>query len=519
MELIFAGLLDSISPNSLMFLLLGVAIGVVVGAIPGINGPMAIALFIPVTYYMTPLTAIGFLVGLNKGAFFGGAVSAVLLRTPGTPEAAATAWDGYPLTRQGKGEKALRMALYSSVAGDFLSTVVLILVAAPLAAVALFMGPAEIFALISLALTVIAGIGTTSIARGLIAAAFGILVGLIGDEPVTALPRLTFDIYQLGAGLSLIPVAIGLLAFSEILLQLERFAVRGGVEHSAHVFSKKIEDRLIGLREFFANWRTLVRGSLIGIGVGAMPGLGAPVASFMSYDQAMKRSKHREEFGKGRLEGIAASESANSSVVASSLIPLFVLGIPGNLAAAMLMGAFMIHGMQPGPLLFKENAQLMYGIYGSLLLASLFLLVIGRFGLRLFCKAVDIPAIILYPIVIFTCLMGAYLGKSSMFDVGVMLVFGVIGYYMRKFDYSYVAFLIGFILAPEWERALQQVVIISEFDTWMFFQRPVAMILMGLTLFVIVRTYMSSASARRRKRAEDERAEAERAAAGSNESN
>lgn len=502
MEMIIAGLLDAVSPASLMFLLGGVAVGVLIGAIPGINGPMAIALFIPITYYMTPLSAIGFLVGLNKGAFFGGAVSAVLLRTPGTPEAAATSWDGYPLTQQGKGEKALRMALYSSVAGDFISTIVLIVIAAPLAAIALFMGPSEIFALISLALTVIAGIGTTSICRGLMAAALGITLGLIGTEPVTALPRLTFDVYQLGSGLSLIPVAIGLLAFSEIILQLERFTGKGNVEHSAHVFSTKLEDRLISIKEFFSYIKTLLRGSLIGIGVGAMPGLGAPVASFMSYDQAMKRSKNKEQFGKGALEGIGASESANSSVVASSLIPLFVLGIPGNLAAAMLMGAFMIHGMQPGPLLFKENAQLMYGIYGSLVLASLFLLVIGRFGLRLFCKAVDIPAMILYPIVIFTCIMGAYLGKSSMFDVGVMLTFGFIGYFMRKFDYSYVAFLIGFILAPEWERALQQVVIISENNTFMFFQRPVAMILMALTLFVVARTFWVSINSNRMKKAE-----------------
>ncbi|MCG6871423.1 MAG: tripartite tricarboxylate transporter permease [Gammaproteobacteria bacterium] len=502
MEMIFAGLMDSISPASLMFVVVGVAIGVLVGAIPGINGPMAIALFIPITYYMTPLTAIGFLVGLNKGAFFGGAVSAVLLRTPGTPEAAATAWDGYPLTQQGKGEKALRMALYSSVAGDFLSTIVLVVIAAPLAAVALFMGPAEIFALISVALTVIAGIGTTSISRGLIAAGLGITVGLIGTEPVTALPRLAFDIYQLEGGLSLIPVAIGLLAFSEIIIQMERFTGKGGgAEHAATVFSSKREDRLLSLKEFFSNARTLLRGTLIGIGVGAMPGLGAPVASFMSYDQAMKRSKQKDQFGKGALEGIGASESANSSVVAASLIPLFVLGIPGNLAAAMLMGAFMIHGMQPGPLLFKENAQLMYGIYGSLLLASGFLLVVGRFGMRWFCKAVNIPSLILYPIVVFTCIMGSYLGRSSMFDVVVMLVFSFVGYFMRKFDYSYVAFLIGFILAPEWERALQQVVIISQHDTYMFFQRPVAVALMVLTFFVVARTFWGSIHAGRKKRA------------------
>lgn len=492
MDLIAAGLLNAVSPESLMFVFIGVALGVMFGAIPGINGPMAIALFIPITYYLTPLLAIGFLVGLNKGAFFGGAISAVLLRTPGTPEAAATSWDGYPLTQQGKGEKALRMALYGSVAGDILATGVLIAIAAPLAAVALFMGPAEIFALISLALTVIAGIGTNSLFRGLIAAAFGLLVGQIGTEPVTALPRLTFDMYQLGGGLSLIPVAIGLLAFSEILIQLERFTKKDAAQHAANVFSSKLEDRLLSVKEFFSNTKTLIRGSAIGIFVGAMPGLGAPVASFMSYDQAMKRSPHKEEFGKGRLEGIAASESANSAVVASSLIPLFVLGIPGNLAAAMLMGAFMIHGMQPGPLMFKENAQLMYGIYGSLVIASLFLAVIGRFGLRLFCKAVEIPAMILYPIVIFTCVMGAYLGKSDLFDVGVMLTFGVIGYFMRKFDFSYVAFLIGFILVPEWERALQQVVIISEHNPSMFFQRPVAMILIALAFFVIGRTFWTS---------------------------
>ena len=508
MEMIFAGLLDSLSPASLMFVFTGVAIGVMIGAIPGINGPMAIALFIPITYYMTPLTAIGFLVGLNKGAFFGGAISAVLLRTPGTPEAAATSWDGYPLTQQGKGEKALRMALYSSVAGDVISTGVLIAIAAPLAAVALFMGPSEIFALISLALTVIAGIGTNSICRGLIAAAFGLLAGLIGTEPVTALPRLTFDVYQLGGGLSLIPVAIGLLAFSEILIQLERFTVKGGGEHVANVFSTKREDRMLSFKEFFSKIKTLLRGSFIGIGVGAMPGLGAPVASFMSYDQAQKRSRDKEEFGKGSLEGIGASESANSAVVASSMIPLFVLGIPGNLAVAMLMGAFMIHGMQPGPLMFKENSQLMYGIYGSLLLASLFLAVIGRFGLRLFCKAVEIPPVMLYPIVIFTCIMGAYLGRSDMFDVGVMLTFGVIGYFMRKFDFSYVAFLIGFILVPEWERALQQVVIISENNPTMFFERPVAMALMALTFFVIGKTFWNNIKAGRDCRAEKVKAPA-----------
>lgn len=492
MEMILAGLMDALSPVSLFYVFIGVAVGVTIGAIPGINGPMAIALFIPLTYYMSPLAAIGFLVGLNKGAFFGGAISAILLRTPGTPEAAATTWDGYPMTLQGKGEKALRMALYSSVTGDVFATIVLVLIAAPLATVALYMGPPEMFALISLALTVVAGIGTKAISRGLIAAALGLLVGMIGTEPVTALPRLTFDIYQLESGLSLIPVAIGLLAFSEILIQLERHVSKVNENEAAITFSNRLEDCYVSWKEYKDTFKTLLRSSMIGVGVGAMPGLGAPVASFLSYDQAQKKSKKPDEFGKGRLEGIAASESANSAVVAASLIPLFVLGIPGNLAVAMLMGAFMIHGMMPGPLLFLENAQLMYGIFGSLIIASLFLLLIGRFGLKLFCKAVEIPAVILYPIVVFTCLMGSYLGQSSTFDIMVMLTFGVVGYFMRKLDYSYVAFLIGFILVPEWERALQQVVIVSQFDTFMFFRRPVAMFLMGLTFFVVIKTFWGS---------------------------
>jgi putative tricarboxylic transport membrane protein len=295
----------------------------------------------------------------------------------------------------------------------------------------------------------------------------------------------------LESGLSLIPVAIGLLAFSEIIIHLERHMRQGSVAEAALSFSSKSEDRYVSWKEYRENMRTMLRSTLIGIGVGAMPGLGAPVASFIGYDQAMKRSKNPEEFGKGKLEGIAASESANSSVVGASLIPLFILGIPGNLAVAMLMGAFMIHGMMPGPLLFEENAQLMYGIFGSLIIASFFLLVVGRLGLRLFCKAVSIPAVVLYPVVIFTCIMGSYLGQSSIFDVQVMLAFGVIGYFMRKFDFSYVAFLIGFILVPEWERSLQQVVIASQFDPYLFFTRPVAVILMLLTFFVVIRTSLS----------------------------
>jgi putative tricarboxylic transport membrane protein len=487
LEYLIPGLIDALQFSNLLFVLVGVTAGMAMGAVPGINGPMAIALCIPLSYYMSPVAAIGFLVGLNKGAFFGGAISGVLLNTPGTPEAAATSWDGYPLSQQGKGEKALRMALYGSVTGDAFSTLVLILVAAPLATVALYMGPQEIFALICLAMTIIAGLGTKSLARGLIAAALGLLVGAVGMEPVSAMPRLTFDIYQLERGISLIPIGIGMLAFSEIIIQLERHIKNGGAECTLS-FSSNPEDRRVSWKEYRGCIRTMLRSSVAGTVVGAMPGLGAPVASFFAYDQAKKKSKTPEEFGKGKLEGIAASESANSAVVAASLIPLFTLGIPGNVAAALLIGAFIIHGMIPGPLMFEENAQFIYSIYGSLILANVFLLGVGRLGMKTFCRVVQTPPAILYPIIIFTCIMGSYLAQYSVFDVKLMLFFSLLAYFMRKFDFSHICLIIGFILAPIWETALQQVIIGSRNDPYMFFSRPVAMALMAITAYVVYKT-------------------------------
>lgn len=483
-DMMLAGLGEALQLANLLFVLLGVMAGVVAGAIPGVNGPMAIALCIPLSYYMSPVAAIGFLVGLNKGAFFGGSISGILLNTPGTPESAATTWDGYPLAQSGKGEKALLMALYASVTGDVFATLLLVLVAAPLATVALYMGPPEIFALICVAMTIIAGLGTKSLLRGFIAAAFGILAGTIGIEPVSALPRLTFGITPLERGISLIPVGIGMLAFSEILIQMERLIGRKE-QGEVVAFSRSPEDRRVTLKDYLACTRTLIRSSLAGSLVGALPGLGAPVASFFAYDQAVKHSKTPEEFGKGKLEGIAASESANSAVVASSLIPLFTLGIPGNMAAALLIGAFVVHGMVPGPLMFEQNAQFVYAVYGSLILASVFLLAVGRFGLPLFCKVVRIPSVILYPIIIFTCVMGAYLSTYAAFDVTLMLVFSLLAYFMRKFDYSFICLIIGFILAPIWETSLQQVIIASEQDPLMFLHRPVAVALMLVAFFII----------------------------------
>jgi len=492
LELILAGLLDAITPLNLLFVLIGVTVGVAMGATPGVNGPMAIALCIPLSYYMSPVAAIGFLVGLNKGAFYGGSISAVLLNTPGTPEAAATSWDGNPLARQGKGEKALRMALFSSVTGDAFSTIVLILVSAPLATVALYMGPPEIFALICLAMTIIAGLGTQSLVRGLIAAALGILIGTVGMEPVSAMPRLTFDLYQLERGISLIPIGIGMLAFAEIIVQFERYIRKGTAESSAITFSDRPEDKYVSWAEYKACIKTLFRSSIAGTVVGAMPGLGAPVASFFAYGQARRNSDHPEEFGRGTLHGIAASESANSAVCGAALIPLFTLGIPGNVAAALLIGAFVIHGIIPGPLMFEKNAQFIYSIYVSLIIANIFLLAVGRAGMKLFCRVVQAPAAILFPVIFFTCIMGAYLSESAVFDVTLMLFFSFLAYFMKKFNFSHICFIIGFILTPIWETSLQQVIISSEHNPTMFLTRPVALALMAITAYIVIKTTIQS---------------------------
>lgn len=271
-----------------------------------------------------------------------------------------------------------------------------------------------------------------------------------------------------------------MLAFSEIIIQLERH-IRLGGDGGTLSFSSKPEDNRVSWPEYRSCIKTLLRAAIAGTVVGALPGLGAPVASFFAYDQEKKRSKNPEEFGKGKIQGIAASESANSAV-GGSLIPLFTLGIPGNVAAALLIGAFVVHDMIPGPLMFEKNAQFIYSIYGSLIVANIFLLGTGIAGLNTFCKVVQTAAAILFPIVIFTCIIGSCLAGFSAFEVTLMLFFAFVAYFMKKFDFNHICFIIGFILAPIWETSLQQVIIASQNDPYMFFTRPMAMILWPLPL-------------------------------------
>jgi putative tricarboxylic transport membrane protein len=487
MQDLIAGIGDALNPVNIILTALGVLTGIVVGAIPGLNGPMAIALALPVTFYLSPLGGIAYLIGIMKGGTFGGSIAAVLLNTPGSPEAAATAFDGYPLAQQGKALKAMKLALYSSVFGDSFSDIVLFAVAAPIAIVALMMGPPEMTAVLIFALTIIAGLSGRSLIRGMIAAALGGVVGTIRLDPESTLPRLTFGFSELEDGVSLIAMTIGLLALSEIFIQIEAQVLRRtGVARRINPFAKDVprENRIVTWAEWRECFRTIMRSSLIGTGIGALPGVGAVVAGFLGYAAAKRASKTPEQFGTGKLEGVAAVEAANSAVSGANLIPLLAIGVPGSLTAAVLIGAFLVHGVQPGPLIFKDHARLVYGIFAAMALANVFNLVIGHFGLRLFAYVVSFPNRVVYPVVILLCIAGAYATTNSMFEVATALVFAVAGYFMRKLDFSFAAFIIGFALTPQTEIYVRQTVIL-------FSDRPIELINHPIVLFFLALTAYS----------------------------
>jgi putative tricarboxylic transport membrane protein len=485
MELLLAGFGDALQLDTMLFVLLGILLGYAVGVLPGLNRPAALAVAIPLSYYMSPLSAIAFLIGIAKASGAGGATTAILLNTPGEPNAAATCLDGYPLTRAGKGEKALKVALYGSVIGDVLATVALIMLALPLAKVALKVGPIEMTALMLVSLTFIAVLSGDSLFRGLISGFMGILFATVGLDLESATPRMTFDQIELMDGVPLLAITVGMLALTEMFIQAEEYlASKGDVAQPIPVSRKK--DRRLSLDEFFHVLPTILQSSFVGVLVGIVPGLGPTVASFLSYALAKKRAKPGDCFGKGDLKGVAAAETADNAVVPASLIPLFALGLPGSVSAAILIAALMIHGVTPGPRMFEENGQLVYGIYGAMLVASVFMLLVGRIGLVAFARLTQVPQTIIIPVIVLLCVVGAFIESRSLFAVQVMFVFAVLGYVMHRFGYSRVTFLIGFVIGPLFELSLRQSIIISRGDPGVLLHHPVALILGAIAVFTSV---------------------------------
>lgn len=485
MEHVLNGFADVLHPATLIWVATGVLIGYVVGALPGLGKGTGVAVSIPMTFYLEPVAALGMLIGIAKGSGAGSAVSAILINTPGEPSSAPTALDGYPLARQGKAQKALKMGLFASVIGDFMSTLVLIFLAAPLARYALLIGPVELCAILLFSLTFIGGLSGRSLTKGLIAAAFGVFFATIGIEPETFVTRMTFGMLELEDGIRLVPMAIGMLAVAEMVLQAgnmrsldaEAARIRDGVVP---------EDRMVTRSDWRRCTPAILRGTAIGSVVGILPGLGASVGSFLSYAATRRASATPEAFGTGMIEGVAAAESADNAVVPSSLVPLFALGIPGSVIAAILIAAFILHGVTPGPRMFVEQPALVGNIYAAMICASVIMLAIGYFGQSLFAQVIRVPLRLIIPVVLLLCCIGAYMETSSVFSIYVMLVFAALGILSRKLEFSFVTFLIGFVIGPKLELSFRQSVQILNHDPARLVEHPIALVFIALTILTLI---------------------------------
>jgi len=409
-----------------------------------------------------------------------------LINAPGTPAASCTVLDGYPLARRGEARRALDIALYASCIADFMSNLALILCAGFLASLALAFGSPEVFTLILFSLTIIASVSGDQLLKGLGSAAFGLILAVVGLDLVYGTNRFIFGEVELMSGLNFIPVLIGLFALPEII------AFYGRVEVAREY--NPLAGRGAGLDDLRKTLKTIIRGSAIGVILGAIPGIGGAPAAFLSYSEAKRTSKNGDNFGNGEIEGVAAAESGNNGTAGATLIPLLALGIPGDITTAIILGAFMIHGLRPGPLLFQDNLSLIYALFIGIMLSSFYLFAIGKFSIRLISRIADIPHRILFPIVLTLCVFGAYAVNNTVFDIGVMFVMGLFGFMMLKLKIPAAPFLIAFILGPMLEDNFRQSLLMSRGSWSIFFSSPIGWffwLLIVVFVFVLVRRGLS----------------------------
>ena len=466
--------------ENILWINIGVFVGAVFAAIPGLSVILCVILFLPVTYTMTAIPGMMFLLGIYCAGGYGGSVSAILINTPGTPHAAATMLDGHPLSQQGRTKAALKIALYASTFGGIFSALMLLFLGPQVAKVAAQLGTAEYFMVCVFGLTIIAGVSGKSIIRGLVSACLGLLISCVGTDPMTSYDRFTFGIPRLYLGLDLAVCLIGLFALVEILAKAEK--KRGDL----HMDTRKIkDDGKITPQEYKRMVRPVLMSSIIGVLVGIIPGTGASEASWFSYNTAKNLSKPPEEFGQAWVEGIAAAESANNAVTGATLIPLLTLGIPGDGTVAIMLSALMINGLNPGLSLFTTDGDIMYAIMLGLILVNLFMFLQGKFLTSLFAKVVSIPQEILTPIIVIFCFAGAYSVNENYFDVAVALVFGVLAWVLRKLDLPPVPILLGLVLGRMTETNFRRALLISNGDPSIFVQSIYCKIFLALIIVAV----------------------------------
>nr|WP_325179751.1 tripartite tricarboxylate transporter permease [uncultured Oscillibacter sp.] len=481
--------------ENILWINIGVFIGSVFAAIPGLSVILCVILFLPVTYSMTAIPGMMFLLGIYCAGGYGGSVSAILINTPGTPHAAATMLDGHPLSEQGRTKAALKIALYASTFGGIFSALMLLFLGPQVARVAAQLGTAEYFMVCVFGLTIIAGVSGKSMIKGLISACLGLLISCVGSDPMTSYDRFTFGISRLYLGLDLAVCLIGLFALVEIMSKAEKRLDRLNLDTT-----QIKDDGVITKEEYKRMARPVLLSSIIGVMVGIIPGTGASEASWFSYNTAKNMSKHPEEFGHGSVEGIAAAESANNAVTGATLIPLLTLGIPGDGTVAIMLSALMINGLNPGLSLFTTQGNIMYAIMLGLILVNIFMLLQGKFLTTLFAKVVSIPQEILTPIIVIFCFAGAYSVNENFFDVGVALIFGMLAWILRKLELPPVPILLGLVLGSMTETNFRRALLISNGSPKIFFSSVYCIIFLVLILLAvgaIVRGKMKERSAQK----------------------
>lgn len=479
---IFPALLSVITDPMLLFaIVLAAAVGMIVGAIPGLTASAAIAMLLPITFYMEPLFALAFLYVIGKSGRYGGSIAAILFNTPGTAASAATQLDGYPLARSGKAGKAMKVATISSVIGDFMGDILLVIGVGFIAALALKLGPPETFAIYFAAFVVIGSVIGKSILKGLASAFIGILVAMIGLDPISSQERYTFGSFDLSNGIGLVPLMIGVFVLGEVFAQLEER--KGNKEADVETNKSEGDDNNLTWEEYKPCLPHALRGGFIGAFIGVLPGLGSAIAAFISYGEGKRRAHNPDKWGKGALEGVAAPEAANNAVSGPSMAPLLTLGIPGSTIGAILLGVFLIHGIQVGPTLFLTDKELVYRLFACGMLGIAAYGLIGYFGATQVARLiVKIPTNVLYPLIFLTSFVAAYSARGSMFDVTVMTILGLVGWLMRKYDFNIAAFVISFVLAKGAEETFRQSMLMSDGGALVFVERPIAAFFLAIGL-------------------------------------
>ena len=466
-------------PINLLFCFMGVLIGTLVGVLPGLGPVAAISLLLPSTYHVPAVSAVIMLAGIYYGAMYGGSTTSILLNLPGEAASVVTCLDGYQMARKGRAGIALGMAAFGSFIAGTLGLIGLMLIAPPLAEAALKFGPPEYFSLTILGLTLLTFLARGSMWNALLMACFGLFLGSIGVDPLMAMPRFTLNLAELTDGVGLVPVIMGLFGISEVLINVEQSMDR-------QVFQDRIRNLLPALRDWAESIWAILRGTVIGFFVGILPGGSSTISTFISYAVEKKVSKHPEEFGTGVIQGLAGPESANNAATAGGMVPLLTLGLPPNPVMAILLGAMMIHGVQPGPMLITEHPGLFWGAIASMYVGNIMLLILNLPLIPIWVRVLKVPYPILFPLILLFCLIGSYTLNNSMVDVLIMVVFGFFGYLLKKFDYEAAPLILALVLGPMMETNLRRSLLMSAGDPAIFLTRPISGVLLLIALCLLI---------------------------------